>query len=263
MKPRRLVVLLLPAALSLACASTPEVSGFEEVPPADELYATGLEALEGFDFLGIYHYVDYEGAIEIFQSIVDNYPYSEYAVESEIRIADAYFDDTKYDEALSYYRDFADLHPQHEKVPYAIYRAALCHERQVRESYRDQTPTREAIVFLDRLLLSHPHSEYAKKAEPLWRDLQIRLAEHDEGIADFYRKRGEYEAASERYRSLLNEFPGLGLDDRVLYKLGECYTALRRLDEADRIYRTIVVHYADSRYAFEAKKRIASNLEFD
>ena len=75
------------------------------------------------------------------------------------------------------------------------------------------------------------------------------------------RDREEYEAAAERYRALLNDHPGLGLDDRVLFKLGDCYEALRRTDEADRIFRTLVVHYQKSRYAFEAKKRLAANLE--
>jgi len=72
--------------------------------------------------------------------------------------------------------------------------------------------------------------------------------------------RGEYESAAERYRSLLNEYPGLGLDDRILFKLGHSYESLNRLDEADRIYQTIVAHYSGSRYAYKAKRRIADGL---
>ena len=200
-------------------------------------------------------------AIEIFQSIIDNYPYSEYAVEAELRIADAYFEDEKYEEALSYYRDFSDLHPDHPKVPYTIYQSALCHESQLEGRDRDQTATRNALLFLDRLLVRYPHAEEAREAEPLWRELQVLLAENVEQVADFYRSREEYEAAAERYRTLLNDHPGLGLDDRVLYKLGDCYAELRRTDEADRIFRTLVVHYGESEYAFEAKKRLARNLE--
>ncbi len=80
-------------------------------------------------------------------------------------------------------------------------------------------------------------------------------------MAEFYLSLEEYVAADERYRALLNDHPGLGLDDRILFKLGDCYQALRRTDEADRIFRTLVVHYQKSRYAFEAKKRLARNLE--
>jgi outer membrane protein assembly factor BamD len=209
--------------------------------------------------LGLYTYVDYDSAIETFQSIIDNYPFSALAVDAELQIADAYFAAGKYEEALTYYRDFGDLHPQHPKVAYTIYRSALCHDSQKGETNRDQTATRSAIGFLDTLLARYPNSEYAKEAETLWRELQIDLAENVEGIADFYRSREEYEAAAERYRSLLNDYPGLGLDARVLFKLGLCYESLNRHDEADRIYRTIVAHYAESEYAFDAKSRIAAN----
>jgi outer membrane protein assembly factor BamD len=202
--------------------------------------------------------VDTEKAIDTFQSIVDNYPYSEYAVLAELRIADAYFDDAKYEEALAYYRDFADLHPQHEMVPYTIYRAALCHERRIRSPERDQTSTREALLFLDRLLAHHPYSEYAGEAEVLWRSLRSRLAEHVKGIAEFYSSRGEWESAAERYRTILNEYPGLGFDADALYRLGLCYLRMNRESEAMGIFRAVVQNYEDSDAARDAEDRIAS-----
>jgi len=54
----------------------------------------------------------------------------------------------------------------------------------------------------------------------------------------------------------LNEYPGLGLDAEALYNLGVCYEAMRRTDEADRIFQSIVQNYRDSEYAVEAAKRI-------
>ncbi len=246
--------------LSFAAGCQTDDALFEDVPPADELWAEAQDELDGISVLGLYRYVDYEAAIEKLQSIVDNYPSSEYAVRAELAIADAYFQNDKYEEALSYYRDFSDLHPQHPRVAYSIWRAALCHQRRVLEANRDQSATRDALVFLDRLLLQHPHSEHAEEAEEMWRNLQTTLAENVEGIADFYFQREEYEAAAERYRALLNEYPGLGLDARVLYKLGESYGALRRVDEADRIYRTLVTHYADTAFAIRAREQLATNL---
>ena len=255
---RRLVPLLVAALLAGGCKNKAPL--FEEVPPADEIYAMGEKELEGHKILYVYHRVDYARAIELFQSIIDNYPYSEYALKAELKIADAYYDDGKYDEALSYYRDFGDLHPQHELVPYTVYRSGMCHFERIESVDRDQTSARNALGFFDRLLVQYPHSEYALEAEPLWRELQVRLAEHQERIADFYRDRDEFEAAAERYRQLLDANPGLGLDARILFKLGECYEALNRLDEADRIFRTLVTHYATSPEAFRARQRMASNL---
>ena len=242
--------------IAAGCAKPPPE--FEDVAPAEELYQEGQKALEGRHLFGLWPMVDYAEAIESFQAIIDNYPYSEYAVLAELAIADAYFDDEKYEEALSYYRDFTDLHPQNEKVPYTIYRSALCHQRRVHSPNRDQTSTREALIFLDQLLAKYPYSEYAAEGEVLWRDLRTTLAEQVRDVGDFYLRRDEWESAAERYRSLLNEYPGLGLDAEALYKLGVCYAAMNRTEEAESIFQAIVQNYRDSDVARDAADRIAS-----
>ncbi len=249
--------LCLALCLGAACASPPPA--FEEIPPAEELYATGQKILLGERWLWIIPHTNYGKAIETFQSIIDNYPYSDYTIQAELAIADAYFADEKYEEALSYYRDFVDLHPQHEKVPYTLFQAALCHERRTRGANRDQTPTRDALVYLDQLLASHPHSEYAAVAEAHWRELRLLLAEQVQLIAEFYMKRGEWESAGDRWRMLLNEYPGLGLDAQALYQLAVCYTEMNRIEEADNIFQAIVQNYQDSEWADDAKQRIASS----
>ena len=131
----RIAVAVLALCAGASCKTDEAL--FEEVPAAEQLWAEGTEALKGRSILGVYTYVDYEGAIEKFQKIVDNYPNSDFAIRSELAIADAYFQNEKYDEALSYYRDFSDLHPQHEKVPYTLWQAAQCHERRSLAPGRD------------------------------------------------------------------------------------------------------------------------------
>ncbi|MEE8476567.1 MAG: outer membrane protein assembly factor BamD [Myxococcota bacterium] len=244
----------LSLSLLMACASPPPT--FDEVRPADVLYQRGIEILEGRVFLGFLRRVDHAAAIEIFQSIIDNYPYSDFAVLAELKIADAYFENGKYEEALSYYRDFSELHPRQEQVPYTVFRSAICHQRRIGSPHRDQTATRDALVYLDRLLTRYPHSEYAERAETMWRDLRMRLALQIQGIGDFYMARGEYEAAAERYRSLLNEYPGLGLDPEILYKLGLCYREMNREDEAAAIFQSIVRYYDHSAVAEDAEDQM-------
>jgi outer membrane protein assembly factor BamD len=253
LRDRSILLAALALVITTACSSPPPT--FEDVPPAEELYEEALDILKGRSWL-FFRTTDYVRAIEKLQSIIDNYPYSDVAVLAELKIADAYFDDHRYDEALSYYRDFADLHPQHERVPYTIFRSALCRERQMHAANRDQTATRDALLHLDRLLAKYPHSPEAREAEIMWRDLRTHLAENVAEIAEFYLKREEYESAAERYRSLLNEYPGLGLDAQALYNLGICYLEMRRIEESERIFQSIVQNYRDSKYASEAAKRI-------
>jgi outer membrane protein assembly factor BamD len=239
-----------------SCAS--DTASFEDVPPADELYAEGLEILEGWTVLWIYRVVNYTKAIETFQAIIDNYPYSDYAVKAELQIADAYFSDGRWDEALSYYRDFGDLHPQHEKVPYTILRSARCHYAQISTIDRDQTSAREALYFLENLLRNYPYAPETREGEEMMHELRTRLAKNVLMTGDFYLTREEYQSAAERYRTVLNVYPGLGLDAEALFKLGVCYENLKRSDEALRLFHVILENFGESLHAREARRHIAA-----
>ena len=245
---------LLPL-LSSACAT--KTATFEDILPADELYAEGLETLEGRRVLGLFPVVNYDAAIESFQAIIDNYPYSEFEVKAQLKIADAYFADARYDEALAYYQDFADLHPQHPRVAYALLRAAKCHFEQIESIDRDQSATHEATAALDKLIREYPYAEETRAGEEMMVQLRTRLALNMLEIADFYLDRTHWQSAAARYRRVLDEYPGLGLDARALYRLGVCLENMRRLDEALRLYQVVVENYADSDAARRARWRIA------
>ena len=228
-----------------------------ELPEADVLYQQGVERLEQrLVILWLVDLTPYQAAIDKFQEVVDNYPYSEYAVASELKIADSYFAQERWDEALSYYRDFADLHPEHEKVPYTLYRTALCYARQSGTSNRDQTATREALVALDQLMARYPGAAETREAEVLWKELRTKLAESVLGIGDFYWAQAEYQSAAGRYRQVLDAYPGLGLDAEALYKLGLCYTHMNRDDDARHILEVILENYEGSDVARAAQDQI-------
>ncbi|MEE2674989.1 MAG: outer membrane protein assembly factor BamD [Myxococcota bacterium] len=245
------------ALLLTSCAS--DVPSFEDVAPADELYAEGQEILEGTNILWLYRFVNYTSAIETFQAIIDNYPYSEDAVKAELQIADAYFADERWDEALTYYRDFGDLHPQHERVPYTILRSAQCHYEQIGSVSRDQTSAQEAVHFLEILLRSYPYASETAEGERMLQELRTKLAKNVMMTGDFYLGRGEFQAAAERYRNVLNVHPGLGLDAEALFKLGVCYENLKREDEALRLFHVLMENFRDTRHAQAARAHVAAS----
>ena len=239
-------------ALLSGCAST-GTDEIVEVASADRLYEEGVAELEDQSSLLGVNFKNYQGAIDKFQDIIDNYPYSEQAVMAQLAIADAYFKSEKYDEAVSYYKDFVELHPEHRQVPYAMFQSGMSYYKQSRDAQRDQTATREALAQFDRLLARFPHSQQAAEADKIWRELRTRLGEHTMGVADYYFNIDEYPSAAERYRELLNDYPGLGLDAEALYKLGVCYTRMNRGDEAQKIFQVILENYKGTDVAEAAK----------
>jgi outer membrane protein assembly factor BamD len=246
------------ALVSLAGCASSGSNEVVEVASADRLYEEGVAQLESDRSLLGVRFTNYQDAIDKFQDIIDNYPYSEYAVLAELRIADAHFAQSRWEEALGYYRDFAQLHPDHEKVPYTMLRTALCHERQSEKAVRDQTQTREAVAALDQLILRYPNAPETAEAEALWKKLRRKLARQALNVGDFYFAREEYQSAANRYRSVIDEFPGLGLDADALYKLGLAYSRMNRDDDARELFEVILENYPASNVAEAARDQIPS-----
>ncbi|MFQ5513285.1 MAG: outer membrane protein assembly factor BamD [Myxococcota bacterium] len=226
----------LAVVLLWGCASAPPV---EEVPSAESYYRRGLEVLQGRRVLLFLHDVDYPHAIELFQEVIDNYPYSEFATLAELKIADVHFEQDNYEEAASYYQDFVELHPRHAQVPYSIYRNGLCSFRSMRGVDQDQTPTHEAIAQFRVLLERYPESPLAAEAHEKLQEAVDQLAEHELEVAEFYIRRGDYHAAARRYRRALDLYPE---HSRRLYTLEQLARVLQRMDrhdEADRILQRV------------------------
>src|SRR5437870_1063058 len=56
----------------------------------------------------------YQIAIDKLRAIKNKYPYSKFAVDAQLRIADVYFLQESWGEAATSYEAFRDLHPKHE-----------------------------------------------------------------------------------------------------------------------------------------------------
>ncbi len=226
---------VLTIALLCGCATAPPEE--EELPSAESYYQHGVETLAGKRTFLLFHDVDYAKAIEYFQEVIDNYPYSDFAILAELQIADIHFERGEYEEASSYYHDFVELHPNHAKVSYALYRNGLCSFNQMRASDRDQAPTREAVAQFKALIERYPQSEMASDAAIRLRECEDRLARQDIDIADYYYSQRAWFAAARRYRAALKDFPEHEERVRTLVRLGFCLSRLHEYLEAEAMLR--------------------------
>ena len=252
------------AALLLACASDEDPNALpaeleepDPIPTAEDYYNEGLETLDGFEVLWVLEQVDYLSAIELFQSVIDNYPYSEYATLAELKLADIEFRRFNFAEAGAYYQDFVELHPTHEQAPYALYRQALCRYREVREADQDQTPTLDTIELLDVYLSRYPEGEHTVEARDLRRQARARLAQSEIGVGDFYFDRGECYAAYRRYRKAILEFPDHGDIGWTQLKLGRTLVCQHRCEEALEMFQIVLTEtskHDDELYEITARE---------
>ncbi len=210
------------------------------MPSAETYYKRGDEILEGQRVFLFFRDVDYNQAIELFQEVIDNYPYSDYATLAELRIADIHFEQENYEEALSYYQDFVELHPNHPRVPYAIFRNGLCAFEAMNEPDRDQTTTYDAIAQFEVLLDRYPDWDKASHARDMLRRAQDQLVRRDILVGDFYMAHGDYYAALRRYRRTLADYPHHTNRVETMARLADALKALHLYYEAEQLYTQVL-----------------------
>jgi outer membrane protein assembly factor BamD len=174
---------------------------------------------EGTDYLARGHY---EAATKAFQKIKDRYPYSRFAVEAELKMADSLYKREQYEEALEAYGEFERLHPKNPNIPYVIYQKGMTHFEQVSTIDREQQHTLQAKDEFERLVKKFPKTNFAERARKKIRECYISLAEYELYVGHFYFKSKKYRAAAARYRYLLKNYADMGQYHEALEYLSKC-----------------------------------------
>lgn len=172
-------------------------------------------------------------------------------------------DDLSLIEARSKYLDFVTLYGDHPKAPYAQFQAGMCSVKQIYSASRDQAQTQIAIDDFKEIDKRWPHSGYARAARQFIGKGEDGLAEHEFIIANFYWKKRAYQAATERYTSLLTKFPAYRQKDKVYYWLGRAYMDARSPDEGRVWLDQVLTEYPRSKYAKMAKSLLAESAKKD
>jgi outer membrane protein assembly factor BamD len=221
MTKKNVVQGLLALVLMLAFSGCGTVKGWFKSKKPDR--PPEVLAQEGIKDLKKKNYID---AIETFEKLRDRYPYSDQAVLAQIKVADAYFYNKKYEEAYQAYREFEKLHPTNKGVPYCIYREGLCCYRQRSTIDRDQTYTHKALDEFKRLKQKFPQSQYIPKADKYLARCLKDLAEHEFYVAEFYYTTKRYQAAIDRYQGLIQDYPSFPKNAEAREHLKECQELL-------------------------------------
>lgn len=165
---------------------------------------------------------NYTRAIEAFTTLRDWYPFSKYAILAELKIADAHYKKEAYEEALIAYREFENLHPKNETIPYIIYKSGMCWYRRLTEVDQDQTPAHKAIDEFKRLIERFPDDPLSAKAARKIEKCVNLIAAHEAYVANFYLKAKHYEAALNRFELITINYPGTDAAKKALEKIALC-----------------------------------------
>lgn len=219
---------------------------------ADEKYRLGIQYMEKHR---------YQKAIDVLGGINQYEAENRQELEPLVRLAmaDATFyqgTDISLIDARSMYLDFVTLYGDHRLAPYAQFQAGICSYKQVIHPARDQTQTHLAVEDLTEVEERYPNDRFTGAARLTVSQSEQNLAEHEILVGRFYMKRKKYVASIDRFRDVLDLYPGIDDKDKVYYYLGE---SLMRSDNAEegRVYLDKLIHdFPDGKFTELARKSL-------
>jgi outer membrane protein assembly factor BamD len=201
---------------------------------------------------------DWTSARQYLRRIVDAFPQSPHQANARVALADAYFDEggiASYVLAVSAYREFLALYPQHAKSDYAQFKAAECYFKQKNRPDRDSTTTEEALQEYERLLDVYPQSSYVEQARQRIHECRQALARGNYQVGFFYqRARQACRSAIGRYEVILADYPDYEQTDEVLFRISQCLAAAGRYAEALPHMGRLERDFPKSRFVAGAQK---------
>ena len=219
------VLALVAASISLSACQTDrskrELAYVER--PVEVLYNSAAKELDTRD---------YESAIQLFNEVERQHPYSEWARRSTLMSAFAAYQSRRYDDAIDTARRYISLNPGSDEAAYAYYLVATSYFEQIVDVGRDQRTTELAKASLDELLRRFPTTEYAKDAQLKMDMVDDQLAGKEMEIGRFYLRREEHLPAINRFRKVVTDFDTTTHTPEALYRLVEAYMSVGLKGEA-------------------------------
>jgi len=186
---------------------------------------------------------NFEKARKDYQKIEERTPEKSYDAILMLRVADTYYGEEKYSEALVEYQAFLNYHPVHKDAAYAQYQIAMCNFKDLTTIDRDPTPAYAVIKEMRKLLDKYPKSGYEVQAKKYITICTDWIADYELYVARFYYKKESYKAAVMRCERLLQLYPGSAAEKDALYYAGLSHMELGEKDLARAKFETLMQKY--------------------
>jgi outer membrane protein assembly factor BamD len=207
--------------------------------PVDDLYNQAMDQMVE---------KQYGPAAKTFEAVESEHPYSVWATKSQLMSAYAYFENADYGQAIIEADRFIQLHPGNRDVAYAYYLKAISYYVQIVDVGRDQKITEQALKALEDVVHRFPGSKYARDAKLKLDFTRDHLAGKEMEIGRYYLKRGQYLAAINRFKRVIDDYQSTTHVPEALERLIECDLALGLTNEAKRNAAVLGYNYPGSKW---------------
>ena len=196
---------------------------------------------------------NYQKAIGTLELLEARFPFGRYAEQAQLELIYARYMSYDLEGAVTSAERFMRLHPQHSNIDYAFYLRGLASigkndglmDRlfETDPSRRDMEPLRAGYADFAVLLERYPTSQYAPDVTQRMIYLRNVLAGAEINVADYYMRRAAFVAASNRARTVLENYPRSDATPDALLILIEANYNLGLTDEANNALRVLSLNY--------------------
>lgn len=249
---RKLTLSIILCALALGGCGEKDADLLTANDDAKELYKRASDALERARF---------EVAIQYFHILESRYPFSPYALQAQLDLAYAYYENNKPEEAISEAERFIRFNPTHENVDYAYYIKAMTNFKQ-RSSFFERWVPRNAADFNQKplqdsfndfalLIRKFPDSKFVPDARQRMVYLRHKLAEHEIHAARYYLRRDAWVAAANRANHVLRYFYETPFNEEALVIMAKSYRKLKLKDPEENTLQVLRQNFPENEYLKE------------
>lgn len=162
-----------------------------------------------------------EKTVEMFEQVIKNGPYSNYAAMAQLKIGFAREKQHRWDDAVKAYQDLIKKYPKSNLADDAQFQIGYAYFQASKESEYDQTATDRAITSFEDYLTKYPSSEKATQAQENIDKMKKGQAEGIMKVAKFYDRDHKYDAALIYYNSVIQKYPNTDLANQATKRIDE------------------------------------------
>jgi outer membrane protein assembly factor BamD len=188
----------------------------------------------------------YKESAALFDEVERQHPYSVWARRAQLMSAYSNYLGRDYTSSIASAQRFLQVHPGNRDAPYAYYLIALGYYEQISDVTRDQKITQQSLDALGELTRRYPNTRYASDARLKIDLVRDHLAGKEMEIGRWYETRGQWLAATMRFRRVVDEYQTTTHAPEALMRLTETYLALGVPDEARKSAAVLGANYPSS-----------------
>ena len=215
-----------------------------------ETYKRGLSSLKDSNYIK---------AVEEFDKLYINHPFSSLAKKSEIMTAYSLYQNNEISKSISKLKTFNEMNPKDEFSDYAHYLLAMCYYIQISSQGRDPSLSLKALNSFKLITTKYPNSRYAKDSRLKIQLIKNSLAINELNIGKFYLKKNAPASSIKRFKTILKKYQNSSVIPETLYRLTEALLMMGLKKEAIKSNAILKYNFPNSEWS-NLGKDILSNI---